>query len=156
MNFDRPQDAETPRCVRRKRVICWLLVTVSVIIAGCKSSSQSRRPTSIQMRSGDEWREVDPQRMTRDLQLFVSEFASEVSGTASEIASTTKDRRIREMTLMWRLKTIPIIEMAILIPDPRQTLVAMWLITAEQEGYLSTGRGRDIFGDHSTAPSFAH
>ncbi|MCZ6834708.1 MAG: hypothetical protein O7G85_02945 [Planctomycetota bacterium] len=138
----------TMNCRRRwSRHRRWFVLILLTVLTGCQSSQGPSRPETVLRRSGDEWIEVNPQRMTRDLQLFASEFSAEVAGTASEIASSTKDRRIREMSLVWRIKTIPIIDMATLIPDPRQGLIAMWLITAEQQGYLSEGRGRNIFGD---------
>lgn len=119
--------------------------------AGCESPPAGP-PETVQMRVGqgdeEEWREVSATQMTRDLQIFANEFSAEVAGTAGEIAAATRDRRVREASLLWRIRTIPVAEAAVLIPDPRQALVAMWLLCAEQRQYLVEGRGRTIFGEH--------
>ena len=87
-------------------------------------------------------------RQLRSRLLFFSDrFSAVLSATADDIAAINNDRVVREMTLRWKLRTIPTLQDVILAEDPRTGLLDAWMICTRQRIYLEEGGGKNAFGE---------
>ena len=109
---------------------------------GCKSGAEDQSKAPRFEISG----EINPLNMSGDLLNFGRQFSAEVSGTASQIAASTRDRKAREMTIQWKLQMIPGMNVVLTEPDPRKAFADAWLGCVRQRVVLSGAFG-DVFGD---------
>ncbi|MFP4028034.1 MAG: hypothetical protein ACLFWL_09610 [Candidatus Brocadiia bacterium] len=91
---------------------------------------------------------TDPVQLQQELNLFASTALADIAGTASEIASATEKRRIREQSLRWKIDAAEKINESIAQSDVRRSFLAMWLVLAREHHSLKDGQKSDLFGDH--------
>jgi len=115
-----------------------LLVAFALALApGCQTTRQTTGKDS----------PVHVRHLRSRLLFFSDRFSAVISATADDIASQTDDRVVREMTLRWKLRTIPTLQDVILTDDPRMGLLDAWMICARQRIYLEEGGGKSALGD---------
>ena len=84
-----------------------------------------------------------------DLYAFADNLAASVAATADTIASQTTDRRIRELTVLWKLRVIPTVQRVVLIEDPRAGFLDVWAICVQARNRLQDNE--DLGENHHLA-----
>jgi hypothetical protein len=142
MDSRNPRTAGQPRRALRRLAVLLLASGAAFLDGGCKSGSDEKSGAPRFELGG----EINPLNLSGDLINFGRRFSAEVSGTASTIAASTKDRKAREMTIQWKLGVIPSMNVLITEPDPRRAFADAWLGCVRQRVVLS-GTFGDVFGD---------
>jgi hypothetical protein len=119
---------------------------VLLVITGCSSSPPPGPPPPEKIESFRA-EEIDPILLRNELVLFADRSAAVLSGTMSEIAANTADRRVREQTVQIRIRAIPIAYVFAANPDPRVGFLDMWTYVARLRHYVKDGPGHTKFGD---------
>jgi len=89
---------------------------------------------------------IDSAKLSASLRLVLDNAFAEVVGTASSIAANTTDRKIRENTLLWKIRAISSFQNISLESDPRAAFLTVWASAVQLRKYLTVGQGKDIFG----------
>ena len=113
-------------------------IALSIVLAGCQMTRRAAVKTT----------PVHVKHLRSSLLFFSDRFSAVISATADDIASQTDDRIVREMTLRWKLRTIPSLQDVVLVEDPRDGFLDAWMICARQRIYLEEGGGKNAFGDN--------
>jgi hypothetical protein len=86
-----------------------------------------------------------------ELQMRVYEagrrFSWIIESAADTIAKRTEEPEVRRRALRWKIVVIPLVEEASLRADPVVAAVDLWGLSMQQSDFLTTGAGRDFFGD---------
>jgi hypothetical protein len=90
---------------------------------------------------------VNPIQLQSELRLQLDNHLAEVTGTATEIAATVQDRRVRENCLRWKMRTYDIYLNILSEPDPRIAFIHEWTNTVALRQYLTTREGKELFGE---------
>lgn len=114
-----------------------------IVAGGCGTSQTGSMPGTGTHRVETK----DADLLQRDLYAFADRFAAEVAGTASNITWQTKDRRVRELALQWKIQTIPSIRTIVFAQDPRVALFDAWVLCTQQEDYFLAGSTAQLFGE---------
>lgn len=108
-----------------------------VLLVFCSGSCQTGQPTRARdVRTS--FTPINADALQAELYRFAERFSSSVSGTASDIAWESRDRRIREWMLRWKTRTIPTMQTAIHTQDPRRGLHDAWIICVQLRMYFET------------------
>ncbi|MDY7009767.1 MAG: hypothetical protein SVV80_03330 [Planctomycetota bacterium] len=125
---------------------CLQTVVVTAVAAGllpgCQPPPKPPTPEAVLLNQA-----IDPIRLKADLQAFADRAFSSVVATASDIAAGTKDRKVRENTLIWKIRTHSACQGYLLEEDPRMGFVSAWTGAVQLRKYLTEGEGKDIFGN---------
>jgi hypothetical protein len=78
---------------------------------------------------------------------YESVFAAAVQAAADKIAREEEETAFREMSIRWKINSIPAMQAATFQLDPLAALADAWGLTAQMERFFSVGAGKDIFGD---------
>lgn len=78
---------------------------------------------------------------------FAGRFESTIIATANTIASETKDVSIQRRALRWKLGMTPAITDAAFLNEPEAAYVALLTLATSLDEYLTTGSGREVFGE---------
>lgn len=98
---------------------------------------------------GTRQKELTPEalRLHADLMRFAQYYSAAISATADEIAQKTDDRLVRELTLRWKLGSIPLMHSVTAHEDPRTALVDAWMLCVRQRINFEEGSLKTVFGD---------
>ena len=91
--------------------------------------------------------EVDPEKLHTALLLLADQMSARIAGTTTEIAARTSDPRVREQTILFKLRAIPVMYTIAYDPDPRAAYLHGWIFLVRMRMYLTVGQGRTLFGD---------
>ncbi len=91
--------------------------------------------------------EVNTEALRTALLLLADQLSARIAGTTTEIAARTSDPRIREQTILFKLRTIPVMYSITHNPDPRAAYLHDWIFIVRMRLYLTMGQGRTLFGD---------
>ncbi len=91
--------------------------------------------------------EVDTEKLQTALLLLADQMSARIAGTTSEIAARTSDPRVREQTILFKLRAIPVMYTIAYDPDPRAAYLHGWIFLVRMRMYLTVGQGRTLFGD---------
>jgi hypothetical protein len=86
--------------------------------------------------------------MTRDL---VTVFADRVKLAVDQVSRSTEDSEVRAAALRWQIGAIGACRRAGLRQDPREALVDVWGLCAQQRDFLATGAGSTLLGPGQAA-----
>jgi hypothetical protein len=126
-----------------------LLVGV-IVLSGCAGKQKTQTQTAATVPdTALATTEIDSQALRVALVLFADQASAQVAGTTTEIATRTTDPRVREQTVLFKMRTIPIMYGIVQHPDPRAAYLQAWIFTLRMRGYLTDGLGREIFGDQT-------
>lgn len=146
--FDKDESRnETHPPVSAPGVSSFCLRTVAVasvaigLLAGCQPAPKPPTPEAALLSQA-----IDPLRLKAELQAFVDRAFSDIVATASDIAAGTKNRKVRENTLKWKIRTHSACQAYLLEEDPRVGFVSAWTGAVQLRKYLTEGEGKDIFG----------
>ncbi len=134
--------------MRRMRIA----IPLALLLAGCAGGPKEQPETVLSPQAAEAAAElgtgrVDPVRLRSHLLIFADRFNAELSGTGTTIAERTDDPVVREQTIRWRIRFIPLIYIAVRDPDPRAAyLEALTLCVRMRQG-LEVGDGKAWFGD---------
>ena len=78
---------------------------------------------------------------------YESVFAATVHRAADEIFNNESGRHIREMSIRWKINSVPTMQTAVFQLDPLAGLADAWGLTAQMENFFTTGNGKELFGD---------
>ena len=125
----------------------WLTAFAGAIaLAGCAGKETSRAPLAVPetaLSSSD----IDTIGLRTELLLLADQVGARIAGTTSEIARRTTDPRVREQTILFKLRVIPVMYTLTSHPDPRAAFLYSWMFSVRMLGYLTEGEGRTMFGD---------
>lgn len=82
-----------------------------------------------------------------ELAAYAARFGSVVTETADGIHEESPSRLIRKRTLLWRLKMPPLVDEVAYDDPPQRAYLAVTLVAAAQQRYLTNGDGRELFGE---------
>ncbi len=77
---------------------------------------------------------------------YESVFAAAVQTAADKIA-LEEEAAYREVSIRWKINSIPAMQAAPFQLDPLAAFADAWGLTAQMERFFSVGAGKDIFGD---------
>jgi hypothetical protein len=128
---------------RSRRIAAAVLVAVVVVGGGCQDGQRATKS-----RTGAERLISDASADQLRLALigFSDRFATKVSAAASDMAWQTDDRRLRELTLRWRMRTIPTMRQLVFLQDPRLALLDVWILTVQMSDYAEFSDPASSFG----------
>ncbi len=124
-----------------KLALCTLLASACALGA-CQSAEPEEEPPAV---LGDTV--VDPLILGADLLAFTDEASAAIAGTAGDIAGETQDSTIRERTLTWKIRTIPLLRTTATAPDSRWGFLKLWVLVYISHESLGNGPTRDDFGE---------
>ncbi len=124
-----------------------LLVGV-IVLSGCAGKQKTQTDATVPD-TALATTEIDSQALRVALVLFADQASAQLAGTTSEIATRTTDPRVREQTVLFKMRTIPIMYGIVQHSDPRAAYLQAWIFTLRMRGYLTDGVGRNIFGDQT-------
>ena len=117
----------------------------SAALVGCESGG-GRAPARSGP-SGSAINGADPLALRVDLSDFGDYYSAMIAGTCSQIAASTKDRRIRELALLYKIRSIPRMRAMLIGSDPREALLRAWVVIAQANYQLTQGSMKTSFGD---------
>ena len=126
----------------------WLTVLTAVmVLAGCAGKQKSSAPAPLPvpdtaLSSSD----VDVVGLRTALVLLADQTGAQIAGTTSEIARRTADLRVREQTILFKLRAIPVMYSLANLPDARAAYLYSWIFATRLREYLTEGEGRALFG----------
>ncbi len=82
-----------------------------------------------------------------ELAAFAARFNATVVSAADQIASESSDPELQRRALLWKLRMVPLVAQAGFVLDAEQTYVALFALATAQQQYLSSGAGKDLFGE---------
>jgi hypothetical protein len=125
------------RILRHTRLVLGL-ATLSLLFAcgGTRSSEKEMNPEAL--------------RLHTNLLRFAQVYAASIVAVADDIAEATDDRTVREMTIRWKLSSIPTMHRVVAHEDPRTALVDAWMICTRQLINLEEGPLKTVFGDQQS------
>ena len=127
----------------------WLTVLAAVIVlTGCrgKQKSSAQAPAPVPQTALSEL-DVDTVGLRTHLVLLADQTSAQISGTTTQIARSTNDPRIQEQTILFKLRSIPVMYNLANHPDARAAFVYSWMFSVRMLDYLTDGEGRTLFGD---------
>lgn len=86
-------------------------------------------------------------RLHANLMRFSQYYTASITATADEIAEKTDDRLVRELTIRWKIGSIPVMRSVIGHEDPRNGLVDAWMLCTRQRINFEEGALKTVFGD---------
>ncbi len=117
-----------------RRALCVLLCValLASLVIGC-SSSRNRGPARAtnQAARNVAGELIDPERLLNDLYGFADMFEASISSATSELAAQSRERRIRQFAILWRIRVVTSIQNAVLDPDPRFGFLSCWAIVVQ-------------------------
>ncbi len=122
------------------RILLHYLLTLTLLalplaIAGCQvDASDSENPFALNKPA----KGIDVVNMRGDLISFTDFATSEISTTATQIATNTNNARYRQLALAWRLRMATAFHTISINPDPRQGLVISWILATKQRIYFES------------------
>ena len=125
---------------------CQVMLAVVMVLAGCAGKQKSAPALPVpetSLTSAD----VDVDGLHTQLLLLADQAAAQIAGTTSEIARRTTDPRIREQTVLFKLRAIPVMYHLANLPDSRAGFLYSWIFSERMHDYLTAGEGRALFGD---------
>ena len=126
---------------------CLTALMVVMVLAGCagkkKSIAASLAVPETVLSSSD----VDAVGLRVQLLLLADQTSAQIAGTTSEIARRTTDLRVREQTVLFKLRAIPVMYSLANLADARAAYLYSWIFTQRLREYLTKGEGRALFGD---------
>ncbi len=120
-----------------------------ILLAGCTGKPKTTQSQAVVPETALAGTEIDSKALKVAMVLFADQVSAQIAGTTSEIATHTTDPRVREQTVLFKLRTIPIMYGIVQHPDPRAAYLQAWIFTLRMRGYLTEGVGRNIFGDQT-------
>ena len=129
----------------------WTILPVTAVAILAFAIGCQGRAKDIKAGTGGLGQVVDPIQLQRELRLLMDNQLAEVTGTATDIAAAVQDRRVWENCLRWKMRTYDAYVSVLSEPDPRMAFVQAWADAAELRQYLTTGAGKEIFGDQQPA-----
>jgi hypothetical protein len=127
--------------------VCLLVAPVLValtVAGGCQQLHLGGQPAKPKPAVTEETA-LKAEVLQEDLIYFSDRFAAVVSAAADEIASSTDDREVIELTLRWKLRHIPMMQEIVRTEDPRRAFLDAWAMCARMRVYLQEGEGRGAF-----------
>ena len=88
------------------------------------------------------------EELVEDLAQYAARFASVVSAAANEIADLTDSRSVRRLTLVWKVRMVPVAQEVAFLDDPRKAYVGTLGLAKAMHDYLDAGDGKTNFGEH--------
>jgi hypothetical protein len=126
---------------------CGLLLLVA---PGCQGSA------ALTTQSRGLPQAIDPLLLRSELHLAMDRSMAKIVGTASQIAADTQDRRIRELCLYWKIRSLDNYLDIVKEDDPRLAFLHEWFSVVRLRQYLTEGAGKDSFGpDQAKAVAMA-
>lgn len=125
-------------------MVVLVLLWASAGLVGCQSTG-----TGASARSGPKGAGIsgaDPLALREDLSNFGDYYSAMMAGTCSQIAADTKDRRIRELALLYKIRTIPRMRALLIGQDPREALLRAWVVVAQTRYQVTKGSMKTVFG----------
>src|SRR5512134_764090 len=120
-----------------------LLAALLAALPGC--TSIGLRPPLLGLGGADS--RLTQEELADELNGFASRFAGLVSTAGEEIAATSDDPTLRRRALLFSLRLTPAVQEQAFVPDPREGYVRVLTIAVMLRYYLTTGDGRELFGD---------
>ena len=74
-------------------------------------------------------------------------FSQTVEIAADSILRLASDRTIAQNALVWKSYAVPAIYRSAALPDPLMAWIDGWVLTYQMTDFLTTGNGKDLFGD---------
>ena len=113
-------------------------------LAGCagKKTAQMPLPETALTSSA-----VDTVGLRTQLLLLADQTGARIAGTTSEIARLTTDPRVREQTILFKLRAIPVMYNLANHADTRAAFLYSWMFSVRMLDYLTEGGGKTLFGD---------
>lgn len=124
------------------RSVLVLSIMAGVLYSGCQPQQRSVNISSTRGRLGGA---IDPAQLRLQLWRVLGRALSELASTASEIASATKERRVRENTLRWKIRVHDAIQGIMMDLDPRMAYLQSWIWAEQERVYLVDGEGAGLF-----------
>ncbi|HKA13683.1 MAG TPA: hypothetical protein VKH41_01585 [Myxococcota bacterium] len=122
------------------------LLGLAACLAGCAGVAE-RVPG---MRMGAQAIGATEDDLHSALGVWAVSFASLVGVTADQIRAESRDRAVRRNAVLWQLHMIPLARLAAFRPDAKTAYVASLALSVAQREYLTTGEGRELFGDRQS------
>jgi len=117
---------------------------LAAIVSGCQQPPVQVGPSSLAVA-------VDRSALERDLHWMMDKNLAETEGTATEIASSVDDRRVRENSLRWKIRAFDDYLAILAEEDPRVAFIYQWASAAASRQYLVSGPGEKMFGSQQAA-----
>lgn len=130
----------------------WAWVVMAGILAGfcCSGCQPEKKAADISSTGGKLEGALDPAQLRLQLWRVLDQAFIETVSTASEIASATKDRRVRENTLRWKIRVHDAMQAIRLESDPRMAFLRSWIWAVQARTYLTEGKWSGMFGDYQS------
>jgi methyl-accepting chemotaxis protein len=113
-----------------------------VVLCGCDIGRQRPKiQEAIQLGES-----IDPMRLKPAIFLAADRAFADIAGTAGLIASQTTDRKVRENTLLWKIRAHDMMQSIYMEADPRVSYLLAWTSAAHLRQYVTEGQGQDLFG----------
>ena len=113
------------------------VVLLTMALAGCRSTSPDSGP-NVDL--------VDPGTVKQALADFCERFGAMVQTGANEITARADQRAIRRTTVVWKIRMIEDCRRALGHDDLLSVATDIWVLCAQQRGYLTDGAGKNLFG----------
>jgi hypothetical protein len=123
-----------------KRILLILLLVCQVSIAQKKKKKSSVGPTG-------ETIEISSLELRLTMDDFFDRFARTISESADSIIRLSKDYKIDNEALFWKMNAIPVAQGAIYSKDPFVAFVDMTVFNYQMKLYYEEGAGKDLFGE---------
>jgi len=118
------------------------LLLIALGLAAC--STAAPRQTGFQETMGVE-------ASSREIRIRATGYAMMFSQTveiaADSILRLASDRTIAQNALVWKSYAVPAIYRSAALPDPLMAWIDGWVLTYQMTDFLTTGNGKDLFGD---------
>lgn len=124
------------------RTMPIVIIALLIMITGCSTAPPPRTPgmESVGL-------DLTTLELRRRVYQYESNFASAVHQAADEIFASNDNRDVREMTIRWKINSVPQMQAAVFQADPLAALADAWGLTAQMDNFFTTGNGKELFGD---------
>jgi hypothetical protein len=89
---------------------------------------------------------ISEEELRNELASYGQRFSIAVMTTADRIADQVADRPVRKLTIEWKLRMLPAMQLALGIQDPQESYVSLLTLAIGQRKYLTEGEGAKLFG----------
>ena len=123
-----------------KRIMLVLLLVCQVSIAQKKKKKSSVTPSGESI-------EISSLELRLTMDDFFYRFARTITESADSIIISSRDYKIDNEALFWKMNAIPVAQGSIYSHDPFAALIDMAVFTYQMKLYFEKGRGKDLFGE---------
>jgi hypothetical protein len=118
-----------------------------VLLLVCQVSIAQKKKKKSTVTPSGETIEISSLEMRLTMDDFFYRFSRTISESADSIIISSRDYKIDNEALFWKMNAIPVAQASIYSHDPFAALIDMAVFTYQMKLYFEKGRGKDLFGE---------